>query len=77
MLEMPEAGDRAQRRYALHISEMEDISQPWLASHRTLDSREIAAFCPSCIAPWQKAALGTELIEEDNLPVESRMVEAQ
>jgi hypothetical protein len=65
------AVDRTQRHYVINIAEMEDISKPWLASHRTLDEREIAVFCPSCVAPHQGGALGTEAIEEDDLPVES------
>lgn len=63
--------DRTHRHHAINIAEMEDISKPWLASHRTLDEREIAVFCPSCLAPNQGAALGMEVIEEDDLPAES------
>lgn len=65
--------DRTQRHYVIDIAEMEDISEPWLASHRTLDEREIAVFCPSCVAPHQGAALGMEVIEEDDLPAAYEM----
>jgi hypothetical protein len=57
--------DRTQPHYTLNISEMEDISQPWLASMRVLDDKEIAVFCPQCRVPEGDLAAGLGLLEHE------------
>lgn len=43
--------DRNQAHYTPYIGEMEDVSQPWLASIRIVDEKEIAVFCPGWRIP--------------------------
>ncbi|WP_153135342.1 hypothetical protein [Paraburkholderia agricolaris] len=57
--------DRTQPHYTLYIGELEDVSQPWLASMRILDEKEIAVFCPECRVPEGDLAAGLGLLEHD------------
>ncbi|MGY6255528.1 hypothetical protein ACXIVK_18865 [Paraburkholderia caledonica] len=61
--------DRTQPHYTLNIGELEDVSQPWLASMRILDEKEIAVFCPQCRVPDGDLAAELGLLEEEDLSV--------
>lgn len=45
------AVDRAQPHVTLNVTEMEDISTPWLPSAQILDDRDFAVLCPKCSLP--------------------------
>jgi DNA-directed RNA polymerase subunit N (RpoN/RPB10) len=57
--------DRTQPHYTLNISKLEDISQPWLASMRVLDEKELAVFCPECRVPDWDLSAGLGLLEHE------------
>jgi hypothetical protein len=61
--------DRTQPHYTLYIGELEDVSQPWLASMRILDEKEIAVFCPECRVPQGDLAAGLGLLEQEDASV--------
>ena len=58
--------DRTRPHYTLNVCEVEDISQPWLASMRVLDEKEIAVFCPECRVPDGDWAAASGLLEHEN-----------
>ncbi|SAK66555.1 hypothetical protein AWB78_02420 [Caballeronia calidae] len=58
--------DRVQPHYTLYIGEMEDVSQPWLASMRIMDEKEIAVFCPECRIPDGDLAASLGILEPEN-----------
>lgn len=58
--------DRTQPHYALYIGELEDVSQPWLASMRILDEKEIAVFCAECRVPDADLSTALRLLEEES-----------
>ncbi|WP_296658532.1 hypothetical protein [Paraburkholderia sp.] len=58
--------DRTQPHYALYVGELEDVSQPWLASMRILDEREVAVFCAECRVPDGDLAAALGLLTEEN-----------
>jgi hypothetical protein len=61
--------DRTQPHYTLYIGELEDVSQPWLASMRILDEKEIAVFCPECRVPEGDLAAALGLLEQEDASV--------
>jgi hypothetical protein len=61
--------DRTQPHYTLNINKLEDISQPWLASMRVLDEKEIAVFCPECRLPDGDLSAGLGLPEQEDASV--------
>ncbi|MFM0378485.1 hypothetical protein PQQ72_15875 [Paraburkholderia strydomiana] len=58
--------DRTQPHYTLYTGEFEDVSQPWLASMRILDEKEIAVFCPECRVPEGALAAALGLVEQED-----------
>lgn len=62
--------ERTQPHYTLYIGELEDVSQPWLASMRILDEKEIAVFCPDCLVPEGDFAATLGLFEKEDGSVE-------
>lgn len=58
--------DRTQPHDALFIGELEDVSQPWLASMRILDEKEIAVFCSECREPDGDLTAALEAEEEND-----------
>jgi hypothetical protein len=69
--------DRTQPHYTLYIGEMEDVSQPWLASMRILDEKEIAVFCPECRVPEEDLAAELGLLEPEDASVEVAKISIQ
>lgn len=61
--------DRAKPHYALYIGEMEDVSQPWLASMRIFNEREIAVFCSACRVPEADFVATSGLLDQEDASV--------
>jgi len=64
--ECQESVDRGEPHYTLNIGELEDISQPWLASMRIIEEKEIAVFCPECRVPEGDLAAALGLLEQED-----------
>lgn len=58
--------DRARLHVTLNVTEMEDISKPWLPSARILDDQDFAVLCFECCRP-KVSSLGEENCDIDEV----------
>lgn len=54
--------------YTLYVGELEDVSEPWLASVRVVRDREIAVLCPVCRTPTDENEMAKEMGLEEEPP---------